>query len=207
MYIHHAEYIHHADFFFWIEVIEEEENKETMAISLNNLVGVPLTWIPTAAFKDRYTLTAQNSNSLANLDMSNWSSKAIALVPEGTLFLHNQGWSGRKVAIALGEKSPPFVTFERGMFGSKGNLVFTNGRSITWKNANLFGTKKVWVDTASNVPFVYLKMSSFSRKITVTIEPPAVQIRELSLLFVLGLYNIIAEKRKEKAVKSMMNGM
>jgi hypothetical protein len=47
-----------------------------MTSSLSYLVGQPLTWVPTAAFKARYDLIAPDNTTLATLDMSSWTSKA-----------------------------------------------------------------------------------------------------------------------------------
>ena len=173
-----------------------------MASSLSYLIGQPLTWIPTATFKARYNLIAPDNTTLATLDMSNWTSKAHASVPEGTLFIQKESWTGRKVAIALGEQGPQIATYQRTWTGKNGQLVFPDGRAFHWGKVNFWGTQKAWTDPTSNLTYVQFSAGSFSRKSNVDIRPQATEIPELSLLLVLGLYNILIERRDSAAAAS-----
>lgn len=170
-----------------------------MPASLNSFVGQTLTWVPTAAFKDRYALIAPDNSTLAELDMSSWSSKANALVSEGTLFMHKEGWSGLKVTIYAGEQGPLIATFQRKWTGTSGQLLFPDGREFTWAKINFWGTQKAWLDSTGNTIYVQFTKQSFSRKPTVIIQPQASGTSELSLLVVLGLYNIHIEQRNNEA--------
>lgn len=170
-----------------------------MALPLNSFVGQPLTWLPTATFKTRYDLVAPDNTTLATLDMSNWSSKANAFVPEGNLFLQTEGWSGRKVMLSFGEQGPLLATYQCTWSGASGQLMFPDGREFKWSKTNFWGTQKAWADPSGNTTYVQFSASGFSRKLTVVIHPQATAISELSLLLVLGLYNILVERRNAAA--------
>ena len=173
-----------------------------MTSSLGSLVGQTLTWVPTAALKDRYDLIAPDKTTLATLDMRSWTSKANALVPEGTLFMHQEGWFGQKVAISSDEHGPLLATYQGKWFGASGQLVFPDGREFRWGKVNFWGTQQAWTDPINNTAYVQLSVGSFSRKSTVVIHSQAAEIPELSLLLVLGLYNILIEKRNAAAAAS-----
>lgn len=166
-----------------------------MTTSLSYLVGQTLTWVPTTAFKARYELIAPDHTTLATLDMSNWTSKATALVPEGTLFMHREDWSGLKVAIHSVEQGPLIATYQRKWTGTSGQLAFPDGREFKWGNVNFWGTQKAWTDPTGTTTYVQFSSGGFSRKSSVEIYPQAAEIPELSLLLVLGLYNILIERR------------
>src|SRR2546430_1409944 len=112
-----------------------------MTSQLRDLVGQPLTWIPTAALKSRYDLVTPDGTVLATLQMSNWNFKAYASVPEGTLFLKQEGWSGRTIVLSLGENGPRIATLQRTWSGSSGQLVFENGRTFRWTKLTFWGTQ------------------------------------------------------------------
>jgi hypothetical protein len=173
-----------------------------MTSSLSSFVGQALTWVPAAAFKTRYDLIAPDSTTLATLDMSNWTSKANALVPEGTLFIRKEGWSGLKVVISQSEQGPLLATYQRNWTGTSGQLLFPDGHTFKWGKVNFWGTQKAWTDPIDNTARVRLSGGGFSRKSTVEIYPQAAEIPELSLLLVLGLYNIIIERRNATAASS-----
>ncbi len=173
-----------------------------MTSSLSYLVGQELTWTPTAAFKARYDLVAPDSTILATLDMSNWTSKAHATAPEGTLFMRKENWSGLKVGIYAVEQGPLIATYQRKWTGTRGQLTFPDGRSFGWNKINFWGTQKAWTDLTGNIVYVQFSVKSFSRASKVLIHPQAAGIAELSLLAVLGLYNIVVEKRDAAAASS-----
>lgn len=173
-----------------------------MTSSLSYLVGQALTWVPTATFKARYELIAPDSTTLATLDMSNWSSKANAIVPEGTLFMHKEGWSGLKITIYTVEQGPLIATYQRKWNGTRGQLLFSDGREFIWSKANFWGTQKAWTDPTGNIAYVQFSAGGFSRKSTVVINTQATEVPELSLLLVLGLYNILIERRDAAAASS-----
>jgi hypothetical protein len=173
-----------------------------MTSSLSVLVGQSLTWTPTATFKERYDLIAPDKTTLATLDMNSWTSKANARVPEGTLFIHKEGWSGLKVAVYAVEQGPLIATYQCKWTGTRGQLSFPDGREFTWSKINFWGTQKAWTDAASNTPYVQLSTGSFSRKSTAVIHPQAAEIPELSLLLVLGLYNILVERSSAAAAST-----
>ena len=170
-----------------------------MATTFSNFVGQPLTWIHTALLKASYDLVAPDNATIATLDMSSWSTKATARVPEGTLFLRKEGWTGLKVAVSLDENGPTLATYQSRWTGTSGQVVFPDGRTFDWNKTNFWGTQKAWIDPVSKVPSIQISIGSFSRKSTVIIDPQAVEIPELSLLVVLGFYNILVEKRRQAA--------
>jgi hypothetical protein len=173
-----------------------------MTSSLSYRVGQTLTWVPTAALKARYDLITSDNTTLATLDMSSWTSKANARVPEGTLFLHKEGWSGLKVAIYSVEQGPLLATYQRKWTGTSGQLLFPDGREFRWGKVNFWGTQKAWTNPAGKTAYVQLSVGGFSRKSSVIIHPQAAEIPELSLLLVLGLYNILIERRDAAAASS-----
>lgn len=173
-----------------------------MTSSLSTFIGQTLTWVHTAVLKARYDLIAPDNTTLATLDMSSWTSKANALVPEGTLFMHKEGWSGLKVAIYMGEQGPLIATYQRKWSGTSGQLVFPDGREFKWSKVNFWGTQKAWTDRAGTGVYVQFSTSGFSRKSSAVIYPQATDIPELSLLLVLGLYNILIEQRDTAAASA-----
>ena len=173
-----------------------------MASSLSNLVGQELTWVPTALFKSRYDLTAPDGRILATVDMSNWNSKAHATVSEENFFIRKENWLGLKIGIYAAEQGPLIAIYQRKWTGTSGQLIFLNGRSFQWSRINFWGTQKAWTDLTSNTSYVQLSMKGFSRKSNVLIHPPATNMPELPLLVVLGLYNIIVERRVAAAARS-----
>jgi len=170
-----------------------------MTLSLNQLVGQPLTWIPTATFKTRYSLVTADNTTLAALDMSSWRSKATAEVPEGSLFIQPEGWSSRKFAIYAFENGPLIARYEGKWTGTKGKLILPDGREFLWSKTNFWGNQKAWTDPSSESPYVQLSKGGFSRKVDVALHPQAAALPELSLLVVMGLYNILIEERKAAA--------
>lgn len=174
-----------------------------MTSPLGYLVGQEITWIPTATFKSRYALVTPDNTTIATIDMSNWSSKAIASVPEGPLFLRKEGFSGMRVAIYTVEQGPLIATFQRGWTGTSGQLQFADGRVFKWGKTNFWGTQKAWMDQTGNQLYVQFSSGGFSRKATVVIEPQAPEIPDLSLLLVLGFYNILLERRDSAVAASV----
>jgi hypothetical protein len=175
-----------------------------MTSSLSYLVGETLTWVPTTAFKARYDLIAPDNTTIATLDMSSWTSKANALVPEGTLFMRKEGWSGLKIAIYSGEQGPLIATYQRKWTtGASGQLVFPDGRQFRWSKVNFWGTQKAWTDPTNDTTYAQFSAGSFSRRSTVVIYPQAAELSEISLLLVLGLYNILIEKRDAATMASI----
>ncbi|GCE31770.1 hypothetical protein KDA_72540 [Dictyobacter alpinus] len=173
-----------------------------MTSSLSYLVGQPLVWMPTATFKSRYSLVAPDNTTLATLDMSGWKSKAHIVVPEGTLFIEREGWSGRKINVQASEQGPLLATYQRKWTGTSGTLTFPDGYAFTWKGINFWGNEKAWTDSTGTNPYIHFSTGSFSRKTTVTIHPQAADLPNLSLLVALGLYNIIVERNDAAAASS-----
>jgi hypothetical protein len=179
-----------------------------MATALSYLAGQTLAWVPTAAFKDRYDLIGPGNAPVATLDMSTWTSKANAQVPEGTLFLHKEGLIGLKVAVYSGDDGPLVANFQRKWTGTSGQLTCADGRQFKWGKANFWGTQKVWTDPTGKTTYVQLSTSSaggFSRKSNVVVFGPAAEVPELSLLLVLGIYNIIVERRDRRNAAAAAN--
>src|SRR6266700_3683141 len=152
-----------------------------MTSPLSYLVGQPLAWVPTAALKSRYDLVAPDGTVLATLEMSNWTYKAHASVPEGRIFLKQEGWSGRKVVLSLGE----------------------NGRTFRWTKLNFWGTQKAWTDPTGNTTSIQFSSLGLSRKLAAQIHPVAAEIPELSSLLVLGLYVSLVEGRELAAAAAV----
>lgn len=166
--------------------------------SLRDYIGQEMTWVPTATFKSRFDLVVGDT-ILASLDMSDWTSKATATVPEGMLMLQLEGFARRNASIYVGEQGAAVATYQRKWTGTSGTLQFPDGRQLKWVKTNFWGTEKAWRDQSGMIDYVQFHTGSFSRKVQVTISPQAAEIPELSLLLVLGLYNIIIERRDAAA--------
>lgn len=173
-----------------------------MTSPLHSQIGRPLTWVPTATFKTSFDLTSPDGTTFSTLDMSSWTSKAEASVPEGTLFFYNEGWSGRKVAISTIDQGPPIANYQRKWTSSRGQLSIPDGREFTWSRLNFWGTQKAWTDATGSIPYVQFFLHSFSRRVDVEISPQAAEVPELSLLVVFGLYNILVERRSAAAASA-----
>ena len=154
-----------------------------MTSSLGYLVGQPLTWVPTAALKDRYDLIAPDKTILATLDMGILKN-VKALVPEGTLFIHQEGSLGSKIVISSGEHGPLLATYRSEEYS--GQLVFPDGRKFIWGSFNFW--QKAWTDPTGHTTYVHFSGGGFSRTSTAVIHPQAAEIPDLSVLLVLGLY-------------------
>lgn len=171
---------------------------------LSAFIGQQLIWVPTAPFKDCYDLVTAEGQVLATLDRSSWTSKANAGIPEGMLFLHGEGWTGQKVNILPGEQGPILATFQLKWTGTRGWLFMANGRQYQWKNINFWGTRKMWSDPSESVVYIQFSTAIFSRKVTIDLFPQAAEVPEISLLLVLGLYNIIVEMRTAAAIAAVV---
>jgi hypothetical protein len=154
-----------------------------MTSSLGSLVGQTLTWVPTPALKYRYDLIAPDKTPLATLDMGNLKN-VKAVVPEGTLFIHQEGFLGSKIVISSGEHGPLLATYrsEESEYHHGGHLVFPDGRKFRWD------PQKAWTDPTGHTTYVHFSGGGFSRTSTAVIHPQAAEIPDLSVLLVLGLY-------------------
>ena len=108
--------------------------------------------------------------------------------------MQREGWFGQKVAISSGGHGSLRATSHIKWSGTGGQLVFPDGREFRW------GTQKAWTDPTGTPAYVQLSTRVFSRTSTVVIHPQAAEIPELSLLLVLGLYNVISERRTTTAL-------
>jgi hypothetical protein len=172
-----------------------------MTSSLSDLVGQPLTWV---LAKRGFTLIAPDNSAIATLESSGpHLKKAKALVPSGTLFpdgtiflRQEEDREGIRpvvfVVISAVEQGPPLASYKRDWPWHTGKLSFPDERGCRWDNVTLGGRKKVWRDTPPG-PTTYVQFSGGFGKYHVEINPLAAEIPELSLLLVLGLYNILVE--------------
>ncbi len=178
-----------------------------MTYSLSDLVGQPLTWVPT---KGGFELIAPDNSAIATLEVSGrpnlktWLKKAKALVPSGTLFPdgtlfldQEEGREGIRpvvyVVISTVEQGPPLAIYKRDWPWYVGELRFPDGRGCRWDNVTWGGRKKVWKDKPpGTTAYVQFEVVGFWKS-HVDIYPPAAEVPELSLLLVLGHYNILVE--------------
>jgi hypothetical protein len=166
-----------------------------MTSSLQDLIGQDLVWTPTA-LNNHYDLIAPDTTKQAHLDMSSWVSKAKATVPEGTLFLQKNRFS-TKVSISPDEQGSPLATYQRRWAG--GQLDLSNGHVFEWDRTALLSHGRVWTNAEHTTTYAQFSRAGFSRKVDVVLSPQAAEISELSelsLLLVLGLYNILIERRR-----------
>jgi hypothetical protein len=175
-----------------------KRSKILMTSFLHSFVGQTLVWIPhhDHFFKPRYVLTAPDGTTLATYEIDK------GLVPEGTLWIRQEKRSLKRV-LTLGKQGPLLATYQpkwwTGPTGSRGQLFFPDGRELRWGKVNFWGTQKAWTDPTSQTAYVqFSAMRIFSYKSTVQIHPQAVEIPELSLLLVLGFYNILDDKRQNQ---------
>ena len=168
--------------------------------SMSDLAGQSLTWVPSRKF---WELIASDNSVIATFPVeksttrlvgiagTRWE-KAKALIPDGTgaLFLNAEG---RDVAIYTIEQGPRFAIYKEPW------LVFPDGRRFLWvrvsfslKYLNRSG-EGAWMNEAHTI--TYVEIRDGMRKKHVDIRPAGARMLdpELSLLLVLGLYNIYIE--------------
>ncbi len=169
-----------------------------MTSFLHSFIGQTLVWLPNHdhLLQPRYVLTAPDGTTLATYESDK------GLVPEGTLWIRQEKHSLKRV-LNLGEQGPLLASYQpkrwTGPTGSHGQLFFPDGRELRWGKVNFWGSQKAWTDPTSQTAYVqFSAMRIFSYKSTVQIHPQAVEIPELSLLLVLGFYNILDDKRQNQ---------
>jgi hypothetical protein len=178
-----------------------------MPASLDAFIGQPLTWTPTDAFRDRYTLVTPDNTTLGNLDISTHSSTGHATVPGETFFMHKEGWTDLKLNIYADEQSPPIATFQRQWAGKSGQLLFPDGREFKLAKTNFSGTDKAWYDATGKIIYVQFTQGAFSRKAVMTILPQAASLTELPLLVAFGAYIIHIESRETNSNLDISGGI
>lgn len=171
--------------------------------SMSNFIGQPLTWVGSDLITPDNSVIAkfpvETSGRWAGIEKIRWKT-AKALVPDGTgtLFLNGEGPNPDyplDVAIYTVEQGPR-LAFYREPF-----LEFSDGRKFCWGRIGLFKAFKrlsywgagVWVDEAFTTTYVVIR-DGFRRR-RVDIWPAAAKLHDpdLSLLLVLGVYNIYIE--------------
>lgn len=179
--------------------------------SMSDFVGQPLIWVRRG--RPWHLITSDNSviasfpvetsgSSLGiGLAGKRWK-KAKAIIPDGTgTLLLNE--DGRDVAIYSAEQGPRLATYREPW------LVFPDERKFTWGRASYSDALRhlsyalkhlsylyagAWAD-AENRAYVVIRDG---RERRVEICPAAAELRdpEVSLLLVLGLYNMFIENRQ-----------
>lgn len=159
---------------------------------IHKFVGQDLLWSPSMTLRQQYELLAGDT-VLAQLDMSNWTSAAQAVVAEGTYIIKQEGFFRQQVMLRTREPGPVLATYTRGW--GVGMLQLADGRMFKWENANFWGTRKAWKTASSNC-LMYFQTSPWTRDLLVRVEPEAISTPEHALLAVMGLYITILSKRE-----------
>lgn len=183
-----------------------------MTYSLSDLVGQPLNWH--AAPRNHCELIAPDNSVLATLETSSpyWTSAKAVIpsgtpFPEGTFFLYLEenraGFLGRMrwlfivitaVEYSEGGQIIPLAAYKSDWpVGYGGELRFPDGHMHRWGVASFWGKEKVWEDSPfDKTPYINFSAKTFDSR--VVINPKAAEIPdELSLLLVLGHFNILWE--------------
>ncbi len=163
--------------------------------AIRDFIGQELLWSPTKFLKDQYELSVSDI-VLATLDVSQWSSKAIATSAEGTIEIKKDGIFRQRFHIYLAGSNTLIGVLKNGWGGRK--LELPDGRVYSWKNASFFGSKRVWIDEQGN-NLIYCHKYGFGRKMSVTIDPYAATVPELALLIIAGLYISVLTAREQAA--------
>lgn len=177
--------------------------------SMSDFAGQSLTWVRHHKYWD---LTASDNSFIARFPVElkgaygyagKRSKKATAIVPDGTgkLFLNEEGQQyDRHLAIYADEEGPCLATYRY----DSGWLAFSDGRRLQWNRRNFWGAlwhlwhfgemhywSGGWVEPGLGAYVEILE----GRSKRVIISPRADEIGdpELSILVVLGLYNMVVE--------------
>jgi hypothetical protein len=189
-----------------IMTIADEKGARDPMASMSDFVGQPLTWVWRRKF---YELMASNNSVIATfpaekkyrfalgLGGARWK-KAKALVPDGTgvLFLNEEGhrpdWH---VAIYSVKQGPCLAVYDEPW------LVFDDGRRFRWERAG-FSFKYLdrsgegaWMDEDRTKTYVQIRDGMREHRVDISAWASKMRDPELSLLLVLGLYNIFIENR------------
>ena len=164
-------------------------------------IGQELFWENTAIFASKYELVASNE-VLATLDMDSLGSNATAEAAEGSVTIESRGFFGATYHILQGETEIAVFTPN---WGGSGTLQFSDGRVLYWDSVGFFSGEYVWKDASDN-PLLHFRSSFGSSKLYVVIEPPAVNIPELSLLAILGRYLEKLHQRRNAAAGAIPKG-
>jgi hypothetical protein len=209
-----------------VTIVDRKKEQKPMT-SMSDFAGQSLIWVRGAP---GWNLIAPDNSVIATfpVERKGWAvgvagrrwKKAKAIVPDGTgaLFLNEEGQRPNwHIAIYADEQGLPLAIYEEPW------LVFPDGRRLIWGRIDFFsalvelrryGTMSYggggWADPTG--PTTYVEFRDGMRKKRVIIYPRAAEIRdpELSLLVVLGLYNMYVENIKgmlESAPKGPLPGI
>jgi len=171
-----------------------------MMIPIHKFVDQDLLWSPSAVLRQHYELLAGDT-VLALLDMSDWTSAALAIVAEGKYSIKQEGFFRQQIMLRIHESGPVLATYTRGW--GLGMLQLADGRLFKWENANFWGTKKAW-KTYSGSCLIHFQSSPWTRDLLVRVEPEAITTPEHSLLVIMGLYVTILGKRDAATTTNLL---
>lgn len=180
--------------------------------SMSDFAGQPLTWVRRRKVWD---LIASENSVIATFPVETSGGfglgvagkrfkKAKAIVPDGTgtLFLNEEG---RDVAVYTVEQGPRLATYREPW------LEFPDGRKFSWCRAGFFDSLKhlsyalkhlsyygagAWADAKGDIPYVVIRDGMSNHRVDIYQATAELRDPELSLLLVLGLYNIFVENRQ-----------
>ncbi len=155
-----------------------------MMTPIHKFVDQDLLWSPSAILRQHYELLAGDT-VLAQLDMSNSTAAALAIVAEGQYSIKQEGFFRQQIMLRTNEPGPILATYTRGW--GVGMLQLANGRLFKWESANFWGTKKAW-KTYTGSCLIHFQSSPWTRDLLVRVEPEAITTPEHSLLVIMGLY-------------------
>jgi hypothetical protein len=193
-----------------------------MMISMSKFVGHPLTWISRRGGR-YFDLTASDNSVIpvnSVIAQFPWQAtghyvgfggrrwdKAKALIPDGTGLLYLNEEDGNIVIYRgeqpTGEQGLRLATYQEHPL-KESWLEFPDERRFTWDRWGEKG-RGSWVDKTSTTTYVVIHDGYRERR--VDIQPPAAEMRdsELSLLLVLGIYNMDTENYKNFQEGTLVN--
>jgi hypothetical protein len=148
-----------------------------------------LKWVQTSAWKQNWELRNEAGETIAKMIRPKWWSQYAEVDAPGNRWSFERVgfWQNRIEVKSLGTQESP-ATFNIKM--SKGELVFTDGRTYTWKQTNFWGSKWAWIDEDGE-PVVGFQTGGFLQvKGEMSIDPEGDETPLLGLLVFLGWYLI-----------------
>jgi hypothetical protein len=180
--------------------------------SMSDFAGQPLTWVKRLKGWDLMasensviaTFPVETSGRFAVGMKGKRYKKAKAIIPDGTgaLFLNEEG---QDIAIYTVEQGPRLATY------SEPWLEFPDGRKFNWSRAGFFDSlghlnyalkhrsyygAGAWQDAKGDIPYVVIRDAWSKHRVDIYQAAAELRDPELSLLLVLGLYNIFIENRQ-----------
>ncbi len=159
--------------------------------------GMQVQWLQPSALGRSFTLVC-GEYLLATLEFTSaFGSLAKATCSEGCWTFKRVGFFNPRVTVRqLGEETDLGIYHPR-WTGSEGRLEMMSGASFTWRTANFWATRYVWIDQSETELITYSSgaassklKDAFKNQARLDLAPASSLLAELPLLALLGWYLI-----------------